>query len=231
MELSPGRQRLLFVVVVIGLVALGIFVIRGRSDGNAAAPPATPTPTPTQSATATSGAATGAPAPASSPAASSAGATLPATAGSANIYQWLPFTQSDLSTAAKTTLAFANVYANTSYTETKAAYAGKLAGLTTMQEAATLESDFETPEIATTRTADKQVATGTPTIDSITSFGPQDPPGPPGPPSITFAVTIAQQLASTSGTVTSTPEYTITIVSSATGWLVGNIQLASLGNQ
>jgi hypothetical protein len=231
MELSPGKQRLLFVVVVIGLVALGIFVIRGRSDGNAAAPAATPTPIPTQSAAATSGAATGASAPASSPAASSAGATPPATAGGANIYQWLPFTQSDLSAAAKTTLAFANVYANTSYTETKAAYAGKLAGLTTTQEAATLESDFETPEIATTRTADKQVATGTPTIDSITSFGPQDPPGPPGPPSITFAVTIAQQLASTSGTVTSTPEYTITIVSSATGWQVDNIELASLGNQ
>jgi hypothetical protein len=230
MELSPGRQRLLFVVVVIGLVALGIFVIRGRNDGNAAAPAATPTPTPSASAPAASVAATGASAPASSPAGSSPAGSTSATAG-ANIYQWLPFTQSDLATAAKTTLAFANVYANTSYTETKAAYAGKLAGLTTAPEAATLESDFETPEIATTRTADKEVATGTATIDSITSFGPQDPPGPPGPPSITFAVTIAQKLVSTSGTLTSTPEYTITIVSSATGWQVDNIQLASLGNQ
>jgi hypothetical protein len=231
MELSPGRQRLLFVVVVIGLVALGIFVIRGRNDGNAATPPATPTPTPTQSATATGGAVTGASAPAFSPAASSPAATPSAAAGGANIYQWLPFTQSDLSAAAKTTLAFADVYANTSYTETNAAYAGKLAGLTTTQEAATLVSDFETPAISATRTADKQVATGTPTIDLITSFfGPQEP-GPSGPPSITFAVTIAQKLASTSGTVTSTPEYTITIVSTATGWQVDNIQLASLGNQ
>jgi len=230
MELSPGRQRLLFVVVVIGLVALGIFVIRGRSDGNAASPPATPTPTPTQSATAASGAATGAPAPASSPAAASAGASPSATAGGANIYQWLPFTQSDLSTAAKTTLAFANVYANTSYTETKAVYAGKLAGLTSSQEAATLVSDFESPEIADTRTTDKQVATGTPTIDAINSFGPEAPE-PAGPPSITFEVTIAQKLVSTSGTDTSSPEYTITTVSTATGWQVQNIQLASLGNQ
>jgi hypothetical protein len=228
MELSPGRQRLLFVVVVIGLVALGIFVIRGRNDGNAAAPAATPTPTPTQSAAATSGAATGA--PASSPAASLAGATPSVTAGGANIYQWLPFTQSDLSAAAKTTLAFANVYANTSYTETKAVYAGKLAGLTSSQEAATLVSDFESPEIADTRTTDKQVATGTPTIDAINSFGPEAPE-PAGPPSITFAVTIAQKLVSTSGTVTSSPEYTITTVSTATGWQVQNIQLASLGNQ
>ncbi len=230
MELSPGRQRLLFVVVVIGLVALGIFVIRGRNDGNAAAPAATPTPTPTQSAAVTSGAATGAPAPASSPAASLARATPSAAAGGANIYQWLPFTQSDLSAAAKTTLAFANVYANTSYTETKAAYAGKLAGLTSSQEAATLVSDFESPEIAATRTTDKQVATGTPTINAINSFGPEAPE-PAGPPSITFEVTIAQKLVSTSGTDTSSPEYTITTVSTATGWQVQNIQLASLGNQ
>jgi hypothetical protein len=231
MELTPGRQRLLFVVVVIGLVALGIFVIRGRNDGTAAAPPATLTPTPTQSATATSGAAGApAPAPASSPAASLAGAAPSAAAGAANIYQWLPFTQSDLSAAAKNTIAFANVYANTSYTETKAAYAGKLAGLTSSQEAATLVSDFESPEIADTRTTDKQVATGTPTIDAINSFGPEAPE-PAGPPSITFEVTITQKLVSTTGTQTSSPEYTITTVSTANGWQVQNIQLASLGNQ
>jgi hypothetical protein len=229
MELSPGKQRLLFVVVVIALVGLGIFVIRGRNQGNTAAPPATPTPSASQAAA--SAAAAGTSAAASSAAASSPAASPSATTGGANIYQWLPFTQSDLAAAAKTTMAFANVYANTSYTETKAAYAAKLTGLTTPQEAATLEADFETSGISTTRTADKQVATGTPAIDSIISFGPQDPPGPPGPPSITFAVTIAQKLVSTSGTITSTPEYTITIVSTANGWQVDDIQLASLGNQ
>jgi hypothetical protein len=204
-------------------------VIRGRNDGNAAAPTATPTSTPSASAPAASAAATGAPAPASSPAASSAGASTSAAAGT-NIYQWLPFTQSDLSAAAKNTIAFANVYANTSYTETKAAYAGKLAGLTSSQEAATLVSDFESPEIADTRTTDKQVATGTPTIDAINSFGPEAPE-PAGPPSITFEVTITQKLVSTTGTQTSSPEYTITTVSTANGWQVQNIQLASLGNQ
>ena len=228
MELSPGRQRLLFVVVVIALTGLGIFVIHGRNHQNTAAPAASPTPAasgPTGSA-----AATGTPTAAPSAAASLAAASPSASPGGANIYQWLPFTQSDLAAAAKTTIAFANVYANTSYTETKTAYAGKLAGLTTPQEAATLVSDFETSGISTTRTADKQVATGTPTIDSISSFGPE-PPEPPGPASITFAVTIAQQLASTSGTITSTPEYAITTVSTATGWQVEDIQLASLGNQ
>jgi hypothetical protein len=232
MELSPGRQRLLFVVVVIVLVGLGIFVIRGRNHDNAAAPAATPTASPSPSSAAASGTAAASEAATAVPPATVPPAPPPpTTAGGANIYHWLPFTQSDLTTAANTTLAFAKVYANTSYTETKAAYVGKLTGLTTPQEAATLVSDFETPEIAATRTADKQVATGTPTIDSITSFGPQDPPGPSGPPSITFAVTIAQKLASTSGTVTSKPEYTITIVSTASGWQVQTIQLASLGNE
>ena len=228
MELSPGRQRLLFVVVVIVLVGRGIFVIHGRNHQNTAAPAASPTPTASRSAT--SAAATATPTAAPSAAASLAAASPSASSGAADIYQWLPFTQSDLTAAAKTTLAFANVYANTSYTETKDAYAGKLAGLTTSQEAATLMSDFESPEIAATRTADKQVATGTPTIDSISSFGPE-PPEPPGSPSITFTVTIDQKLASTSGTMSSTTEYAITIVSTATGWQVENIQLASLGNQ
>jgi hypothetical protein len=228
MELTPGRQRLLFVVVVIVLVGLGIFVIRGRNDGTTATPAATPTQSASEAAT--SAATTASPTAASSAPASSPTASTPATAGGTNIYQWLPFTQSDLGTAAKTTLAFASVYANTSYTETKAAYAAKLAGLTTTQEAATLEADFETPGVRDARIADKQVATGTPTIDSISSFGPQVPPGPAGPPSITFLVAIAQKLASTSGTQTSTPEYTITIASTAAGWQVNNIQLASLGN-
>ena len=78
--------------------------------------------------------------------------------------------------------------------------------------------------------ADCKCLTASATIDSINSFGPEAPE-PAGPPSITFAVTIAQKLVSTSGTVTSSPEYTITTVSTATGWQVQNIQLASLGNQ
>ena len=90
-------------------------------------------------------------------------------------------------------------------------------------------SDFETPGIATTRTADKQVATGTPTIDSISSFGPE--PRNPGPSVDHVRGHHRAELASTSGTITSTPEYAITTVSTATGWQVENIQLASLGNQ
>jgi hypothetical protein len=220
MELSPGRQRLLFVVVVIGLVALGIFVIRGRNDGNAAAPAATPTPTPTHSATATSGPVTGAPAPASSPPASLAGASPSAAAGSANIYQWLPFTQSDLTAAAKTTLAFAADYVTWNSKESKAAYGAKMAGLVTAQEDATLEYDFGTAA----RAAGNAVSTGSGTIDSISSFG-------SNPASITFSVTIAQQVVPAKGTSTSPSTYSVTAVSTGAGWRVNNIELSSLGNE
>ena len=60
----------------------------------------------------------------------------------------------------------------------------------TAHEAATLEYDYGTPGVAGPRTADKQVSTGSGTIDSISSFG-------ASPTSITFLVTISQQVTST----------------------------------
>ena len=44
MELSSGQQRLLFVVVVLGLAGLGVWLIGGRHHP-ATPPPAKPTPT------------------------------------------------------------------------------------------------------------------------------------------------------------------------------------------
>ena len=91
-------------------------------------------------------------------------------------------------------------------------------------------SDFETPAIAATRTADKQVATGTPSIDSISSFGPQAPRAP-GPAVDHVHGHHRAETHLDLGHDTSTPEYAITIVSTATGWQVKTIQLAALGNQ
>jgi hypothetical protein len=214
MELSPGQQRLLFVVVVIALVGLGFFLIEGRSHGTTAAPAPTPTPTPTTSAPAASGAATATP-PATEPA-----ATPSATAGGANIYQWLPFTQSDLTAASKTTLAFATDYVTWNSKESKAAYGAKMASLVTAQEDATLESGFSTAAAA----AGNAVSTGSGTIDSISSFG-------SSPASITFSVAIAQQVTPAKVANTGPSQYSITVVAAGGGWQVDNIELSSLGNQ
>jgi hypothetical protein len=213
MELSPGQQRLLFVVVVIALVGLGIFLIEGRSRGTTAAS-TTPTPTPSSSAPAASAAATATP-PATEPSAPPPAST----AGGANIYQWLPFSQADLTAAAKTTVAFATDYVTWNSSESKAAYGAKMAGLVTAQEETTLEGDFSTAAQA----AGNAVSTGSGTIGSISSFG-------ANPASITFSVTIAQQVVPANGTNTSPSQYSITVISTGTGWQVDDIELSSLGN-
>jgi hypothetical protein len=147
---------------------------------------------------------------------------VPSGSGKADIYQWLPFSQQDLTEAARTTVAFAADYETYSYTETAAAYAGKMATLVTGELAATLKNAYATPGVAAQRTAQKQVSAGSGGIASIRSFGPG---------SITFVVNIAQQLATTQGTSTKTTQYAVTVVSAAGGWQVNDIELAGAGNQ
>jgi hypothetical protein len=147
---------------------------------------------------------------------------VPGGSGRADIYQWLPFSQQDLTEAARTTVAFAADYETYSYTETAAAYAGKMASLVTGELAATLKNAYATPGVAAQRTAQRQVSTSSGGIASIRAFGPG---------SITFVVNIAQQLATTQGKSTKTTQYAVTVVSAAGGWQVNDIQLAAAGNQ
>jgi hypothetical protein len=217
MEPSSGQQRLLFVVVVLVLAGLGVYLISARThNGTAATPPA--------SVSATSPAPPASQAPAVQPATTptSVPASVPGGSGRADIYQWLPFSQQDLTEAARTTVAFAADYETYSYTETSAAYAGKMASLVTGELAATLKNAYATPGVAAQRTAQKQISTGSGGIASIRSFGPG---------SITFVVNIAQQLATTQGTSTKTTQYAVTVVSAAGGWQVNDIELAGAGNQ
>ena len=214
MEPSSGQQRLLFAVVVLVLAGLGVYLISARThNGTAATPPASVSATsPAPQATTVQ--------PATSPA--SVPASVPSGSGKADIYQWLPFSQQDLTEAARTTVAFAADYETYSYTETAAAYAGKMASLVTGELAATLKNAYSTPGVAAQRTAQKQVSTSSGGIASIRSFGPG---------SITFVVNIAQQLATTQGTSTKTTQYAVTVVSAAGGWQVNDIELAAAGNQ
>ena len=219
MEPSSGQQRLLFVVVVLVLAGLGVYLISSRTHhGTSATPPASVTAT--SSAPQVPDTSSAPQPPASSPA--SVPASLPTGSGKADIYQWLPFSQQDLTEAARTTVAFAAAYETYSYTETAAAYAGKMASLVTGELAATLKNSYATSGVAAQRTAQKQVSTGSGGIASIRSFGPG---------SITFVVNIAQQLATTQGTSNKTTQYAVTVVSAAGGWQVNDIELAGAGNQ
>ena len=203
MELSRGQQRLLFVVVVLALGGLGIFLL-GSRHRTAPPPPARPS--------------------ASAAPATSTPAAVPVTTtgGGVNIYQWLPFTQQDLTAASRATVAFAADYENWTYTEPAQAYVAKMNGLVTANFAAALQNSYATPGVAALRSAQKQVSTSSGGIASIRSFGTG---------SITFVVNIAQRLASTTGTTNSSKQYAVTVVSNASGWQVNDVELAGAGNQ
>jgi len=218
MELTTGQRRLLFAVVVIVLAGLGFYLVSSRASGGSPATAAS-APAGGGSGAAASGSTAGGGPPSSVPA-----ATPVSTAGGAEIYQWLPFTAADLAAAAKTTVTFAGDYATWTYTEDAAAYGAKMSGLVTAQEAATLENDYSTAGVAGPRAADKQVSAGRGTIDSISSFGSGNPT------SITFLVTISQQVTSTQPAKSMTGQYTVTVVASGGAWQVNDIELSGIGN-
>jgi hypothetical protein len=215
MDLTPGRQRLVFVVIVIALIGLTSYLIGSRHSSG------TPAVAPPPSAGTSSAAA----AQASDVPPSTVPAATPApTAGGAEIYQWLPFTAADLSAAAQTTMSFAKDYSTWSYTESATAYAAKLSPLVQPAELGILTNGYGTAGVAATRATDKQVSTGSGTIDSIRSFGTI-------PTSITFVVTINEQVTSTQPTTTQSPQYAVTVASSGGTWQVTDLELAGLGNQ
>jgi hypothetical protein len=203
MELSSGQQRLLFVVVVLALGGLGIFLL-GSRHRTATPPPAHP------SASAAPATSTPTAAPATT------------TGGGVDIYQWLPFTQQDLTAASRATVAFAADYETWTYTEPAQAYVAKMNGLVTTNFAASLQNSYATPGVAALRNAQKQISTSSGGIASIQSFGTG---------SITFAVNITQRLATTSGTTNSSKQYAVTVVSNATGWQVNDVEIAGAGNR
>jgi hypothetical protein len=220
MELTPGQRRLVFVVIVLALAGLGAYLLSARgSGGTPAAAPSTPAST--------------AAAPSASTAASTAAGVPPSvlptptpasTAGGAEIYQWLPFTPADLTTAAQTTVSFAKAYATWSYTENATAYGATMKALVTPTVLESQENGYETSGVAAARTSNKQVSTGSGTIDSMSAFS-------ANPVSITFVVTVNERVTSTLPTSTTAYQYAVTLIPSGGTWLVDSLALAGVGNQ
>jgi hypothetical protein len=218
MELTPGRQRLIFVVIVLVLVGLGFYLIHGRGSGGTptAAPSTTVPTTGPASASAT-------PSGASVPPTVLPSATPASTAGGAEIYQWLPFTPAQLTAAVNTTTAFAKAYTTWSYTQSTAAYGATFNGLATPTEITSLEAGYGTDGAVQQRTADKQTSTGSGTINQITAFGSG---------TITFLVSISQQVTpAQTATQTGPQQYDVTVVAAGGGWQVNDIEFANQGNQ
>jgi 3-oxoacyl-ACP reductase-like protein len=206
-DLSPGRRRAVFALVVIALAALGYYLIvpamrhsGGHAQAAISAAPATATPA--------------APVP--------AGTAPAAAAGSVNIYNWLPFTQQDLTAAASVAMRFSVDYNTFTYTESASAYTSGMGSLITGQLASTLQAAYQDPGVAKLRTSQKQVSTGTAVISSLRAFGSS---------SLTFIVNAGQRLVTSNGTSNGSTPYAVTVTGSGTGWQVNDIELESAGNE
>jgi len=212
-DLSPGQQKAVFVLVVVVLAALGYWLILPKITHSHGSAQVATSPTPS--------AAGSVPASGIPQGATSAPATAsPAATGTVNIYSWLPFTQQGLADAAAVTVKFGADYNTYSYTETASAYVGTMNGLITGQLAATLQNLYSTPGVAKVRNSQKQVSTGTAVIDSLRSFGPS---------SLTFVVTAGQHLVTSNGTTNGSAQYAITVTGSGTSWQVNDIELSTVG--
>jgi hypothetical protein len=210
MDLSPGQRSAVFALIVVVLAILGYFLVAPVLTHSHATTQAATTPSATPSATASVP-------PAVVP-------TVTASAASASgvdIYSWLPFTQQDLATAASVATQVSVDYNTYTYTETAAGYVAKMGGLITGQLASTLQAAYQTPGVASLRSSQKQVSTGTAAIVSIRAFGPS---------SLTFIVNAGQRLVTTKGTTSGSTAYAVTVTGAGSSWQVSDIELQDAGN-
>lgn len=215
MDPTPGQRKAAFVVIVLALAGLGIFLVRPGASGSAA-----PAPSPAASRAATTPAS-----PVIQPPAASGPATAPppdpASGAPARIYQWLPFTASELTRAAALATRFGDLYGTSSYSENATEYVRTMRNLISPQLAGVLARAYATPGVAGPRLRAKQVSTGTASISSLRAFGSG---------SITFIVTINQKITSTKGVSRNTGQFAVTVSGSGRSWQVTDIELAAAGN-
>src|SRR5215469_7939222 len=211
MELTSGQRKALFALVVAALMALGIYMfVPGARAARAGASTRATSHSPAGSATQTS-----APAAAPTPSSPAPAATAP------DIYQWLPFSQAGLTSAAAVVTEFGDAYGTFSYTENAAAYVRSMQNLITPELAQVLAADYSVPGVASQRDSERQVSTGKAVIDSLQAFGPS---------SITFVVTIGREVTDTSGRSRASARYAVTVTGAGASWQVNDIEQAGLGN-
>lgn len=211
MEMSPGQRKAVFALIVLALAGLGVYLVVPGAHG-AGAPHADPS----------SPAAPRSHPAANTPSAAVAGAgPAPATGATPDIYQWLPFSESDLGSAAAVVTRFSRDYGTWSYTQNATEYVATMNGLVTQELSQFVAEGYSESAVANERTTDKQVSAGTAVINQLRTFGAS---------SMTFVVTISQQITSTGGTSNVSGQYAVTVASSGSVWQVSDIELASAGN-
>ncbi|MGH3274705.1 MAG: hypothetical protein ACRDNZ_10365 [Streptosporangiaceae bacterium] len=212
MELSPVQRMLTFVLVVVALVALAVYLFMTRASGAPQA--ATPAHHPDRQATPAS-----LPSSAPSPAVS---APEPdgAVTQSSGIFQLVPFTAAGLASAETIADRFGAAYGTYSYTEPVAAYLAPMKNLVSTQLSQQIAAAYVTPGVASARASQQQVSAGTAQVTSLRAFGPD---------SLTFVLTVTQQVTATQDGGAKTASYAVTLTGGDTTWQVTDIELASAG--
>jgi hypothetical protein len=210
MDLNAGQRKAVFGLIVVALAGLGVYMFvpgvhGGRISGSPRAGARSPAPQATSLAT-----------PAVSPSPATA-----ATPSAPDIYQWLPFTQAQLGSAATVVTQFGDTYGTWSYSQNATSYVATMRDLITSELADVIAQGYSVPGVAGQRTSKKQVSTGSAVIDSLRAFGTS---------SITFVVTITEQITDTAGRSLDSTQYAVTVVGVGSSWQVNDIELASAGN-
>jgi hypothetical protein len=209
MDMTPAQRKAVFALIVLVLAGLGLYLV--VSGAHAASPSSSPGPTATSAASRPSARPSASPAPSPAPAPS-----VP------DIYQWLPFTQPELTTAASVVTQFSRDYGTWSYTQNAAAYVAAMGDLVTPELSQVLAQGYSVPGVAGQRAAQQQVSTATAVINSLRAFGPS---------SLTFVVTVSEQITgSGAGGGQTTTQYAVTVTGSGSAWQVNDIELAAAGN-
>ncbi len=210
MDLNAAQRKAVFGLIVVALAGLGVYMFLPGARGSHGSGHAAPAPA--QSAAPH---ATPSPAPGPTPTQAAASSSAP------DIYQWLPFTQSQLGTAASVVTQFADAYGTWSYTQNATAYVASMRNLITPELSPVIAQGYSVPGVATERSARKQVSAGSAAIDALRAFGSS---------SITFVVTVTERVTSTAGQSQQSTQYAVTVVNSGGSWQVNDIELASAGN-
>ncbi len=224
MELTAAQRRIVFALVVLVLAGLGVYLFTttghgtaasgaahggaaGQGGGGGAAAPPASTPPATST-------------PVTSPPASPT-VTTPTASRAPDIYQWLPFTKSGLASAASVAVKFGAAYGTFSYTEKTTAYAGSMRSLITPQLSGQISAAYAAPGVASLRARRKQVSAGSARITSLRAYGPS---------SLTFIVSVTEQITATKGSGRLTTSYAVTLTGGDTSWLVSGLEYEGAGN-
>ncbi|GLU46814.1 hypothetical protein [Nocardiopsis ansamitocini] len=201
--LSDGAQRLVFGLLVVVLVAFGIYwSVGGFSDGGENAPSQEQAEAPDSS--------------------QQPVAPIPTTAAEeVELFDLFPFTEEELTAAAVSAQSFAEAYGTIDYSESPETYYGRMEQLATEEYAETLAQSSGAGAMWGERAESEAVSQGLADLRSIRGFDNK---------SIVFVLKVQSITEDNDGATQNLGDFAVTVVREGGAWQVFDFQPADLGN-